>query len=44
MTIGLRHPELFRSVASLSGLMVERELKTVSALRWPGRPTFGDIA
>ena len=26
MTVGLRHPELFRSVASISGSMVEREL------------------
>jgi enterochelin esterase family protein len=25
MTVGLRHPELFRSVASLSGSMVERD-------------------
>ena len=27
MTIGLRHPELFRTVASLSGSMVERDFE-----------------
>jgi enterochelin esterase-like enzyme len=27
MTVGLRHPELFRSVASLSGSMVERDFE-----------------
>ena len=27
MTVGLRHPELFRSVASISGSMVERDFE-----------------